>query len=96
MNEPNQPAAPRTAVSLNDILAKVRRATYTVLPDTTTTVCQLHMENGYVILGTSACVDPAKFNKALGEKYAYEDAINKAWPLEGYLLAEEIFQRSKA
>lgn len=94
MNEPNQPQPQRTAVSLNDILAKVKKATYTVLPDTTTTVCQLHMKNGYVILGTSACVDPAKFNKALGEKYAYEDAINKAWPLEGYLLAEEIYWRN--
>lgn len=83
----------RTAVSLNDIHAKVKKTTYTVLPDTTTTVCQLHMENGFVILGTSGCVDPAKFNKALGEKYAYEKAIDKAWELEGYLLAEEIFRR---
>ena len=86
----------RTAVSLNDIQAKVKKTVYTVLPDTTTTVCQLFMENGYVILGTSACVDPKKFNVALGEKYAYEDAVNKAWPLEGYLLAEEIFQRKGA
>ena len=83
----------RTAVSLNDIQAKVQKTVYTVLPETTTTVCQLFMENGYLILGTSACVDPAKYNQALGEKYAYEDAINKAWPLEGYLLAEEIFRR---
>ena len=86
----------RTNVSLNDIQAKIQKTVYTVLPDTTTTVCQLVMENGYVILGTSACVDPAKFNKALGEKYAYENAITNAWPLEGYLLAEEIFNRSKA
>jgi len=86
----------RTAVTLPDMQAKVQKTVYTVLPDTTTTICQLFMENGYVILGTSACVDPSKFNKALGEKYAYEDAINKAWPLEGYLLAEEIFQRGKA
>ena len=86
----------RTAVSLNDIQAKVKKTTYTILPDTTTTVCQIHMENGYVILGTSACVDPSKFNQALGEKYAYEDAVNKAWPLEGYLLAEEIFKRKAA
>ena len=92
MNTPETPKH-RTSVSLNDIQTKVKKTVYTVLPDTTTTVCQLFMENGYVILGTSACVDPAKYNKALGEKYAYEDAINKAWPLEGYLLAEEIFRR---
>jgi hypothetical protein len=86
----------RTTVTLQYIQSRVKKTTYTVLPDTTTTVCQLHMENGYVIMGTSACVDQAKYNQALGEKYAYEDAINKAWPLEGYLLAEEIYQRGKA
>lgn len=92
MHDVTQKPAMRKTVSLQDIQAKVKKTVYTILPDTTTTVCQLFMENGYVILGTSACVDPAKFNKATGEKYAYEDAINKAWPLEGYLLSEEIFK----
>lgn len=91
MNTP-ETKTQRKSVSLNDIQDKVKKTTFTVLPDTTTTICQLHMENGYVILGTSACVDSAKFNQGLGEQYAYEDAINKAWPLEGYLLAEEIFK----
>lgn len=95
MNHPETPQH-RTTVTLEHILSRVKKTTYTVLPDTTTTVCQLHMENGYVIMGTSACVDPTKYNQALGEKYAHEDAANKAWPLEGYLLAEEIFNRSKA
>lgn len=82
----------RTSVSINDILSKVKRTVYTVLSDDKTTVCQLFMENGYVIIGTSACVNKANYNQALGEKYAYEDAINKAWPLEGYLLAQQLFE----
>lgn len=77
-----------TAVTLNDMMAKVEKTVYTVLPDTTTTICQLVMRNGYSVLGTSACVDKTNYNRALGEKYSYEDAINKLWPLEGYLLAE--------
>ena len=48
------------------------------------------MVNGYVVLGTSACADPAMFNKALGEQYSYADAIKQLWPLEGYLLREEL------
>ena len=84
-----------TSVTLDDMQKKVKKTTYTVLPDTTTTICQLHLESGFVVLGTSACVDPSKYNQALGEKYAYEDAINKMWPLEGYLLSEKIYQRSK-
>jgi hypothetical protein len=86
----------RTTVTLNYMQDRVKKTVYTILPDTTTTVCQLFMENGFVILGASGCVDPAKFNVALGEKYAYEKAIDKAWELEGYLLAEELYQRSKA
>lgn len=75
-------------VSFPDMLKRIVKTVYTVLPDSTTTVCQLHMVNGYVVLGFSACVEPSNYNRALGEKYAYEDAINKLWPLEGYLLAE--------
>ena len=86
----------RTSVSLNDIESKVTRTVFSVLPDTTTTICQLFMENGYVILGMSACVDKTKYNQALGEKYSYEDAINKAWPLEGYLLAQQMYEEAKA
>jgi hypothetical protein len=82
----------RTTVTLDHMLSKVTKTEYTLLPDTTTTICQLFINNGYVILGTSACVDKSKYNKMLGEKYAYEDAINKMWPLEGYLLAEELFK----
>jgi hypothetical protein len=95
MNDVNQPEQLPTAVTLQDIQARVASVVYTVLPDTTTTLCQLRMVNGYTILGTSACVDPTKYNQALGEKYAYEDAINKAWPLEGYLLAERRYQSTK-
>lgn len=85
----------RTSVCITDIENKIKQVVFSVLPDTTTTICQLFMENGYVILGTSACVDKTKYNKALGDKYAYEDAINKAWPLEGYLLAQERFEYAK-
>ena len=86
----------RTKVSLPDMLNKVKRAEYVVLPDRRTTICILTMENGYTVRGESSCVSIENFNTALGEKYAYEKAVDNLWPLEGYLLAEEIFQRSKA
>ena len=92
MNDINQPEQLPASVTLQGIINKVQKTTYTLLPDGKTTICQLHMENGYTINGHSACVDPTKYNQALGEKYAYEDAINKAWPLEGYLLAERRYQ----
>jgi hypothetical protein len=84
-----------SSVTLTDITARVIETIYSVLPGTTTTICQLRMVNNYTVLGTSACVDPTKYNQALGEKYAYEDAINKCWPLEGYLLAERRYQSTQ-
>jgi hypothetical protein len=95
MQDVNKPEPLPTSVTLNSIQNKVQKTTYTLLPDGKTTICQLHMENGYTINGHSACVDPTQYNQALGEKYSYEDAINKAWPLEGYLLAERRYQSNK-
>ena len=86
----------RTTVTLNGIMDKVKTVTYTLLPNGRTTICQLTLENGFTVEGMSACVDVANYNKAMGEKYAYEDAINNVWKFEGYLLAEELYQRSKA
>lgn len=82
-------------VSLSDMMEKVKSTTYTLLPNGKTTICQMVLENGFSIEGQSACVDPKNYNQALGEKYAFENAIDKMWPLEGYLLAEKIYQQSK-
>jgi len=90
MNHPNLEIR-RTRVTLSDIQDKIKHVSYAVLPETTTTLCVMTMKNGYVVLGTSACADPSMFNKAVGEQYSYGDAIEKLWPLEGYLLREEMF-----
>ena len=89
MNYPNTEPR-RTKVTLPYMEGRVKHVSYAVLPETTTTICVMTMVNGYVVLGTSACADPAMFNKALGEQYSYADAIKHLWPLEGYLLREEL------
>jgi hypothetical protein len=81
-----------TAVSASDIHARIKATAYHLLPGTTTTICQITLVNGFTVLGQSACVDPTKYNQALGEKYSFEDAFNKIWPLEGYLLTERRYQ----
>jgi len=78
-------------VTLEGIKSKIRAECYIVLPDGRTTICQLTLQNGYTINGTSACVDPAEFDRDAGRKYAFESAVSKIWPLEGYLLAERLF-----
>lgn len=70
---------------------KIRETRFVVIEGTTLTICILTLENGFSVRGESACVDPAHFNQEKGEKNAYEDAFRKLWPLEGYLLAEEMY-----
>lgn len=65
-----------------------------VFEGTTLTVCALTLKNGFTVTGESAAADPANFNKEIGEKIAYENARNKIWALEGYLLRQKLFEKS--
>lgn len=85
-------AMPYPKVTLDRIKSKIDVVGYTVLENSTVTICNITMKNGFSIRGESACVDPRNFDKAVGQKYAYEDAISKIWVLEGYLLKEEIYR----
>lgn len=81
-------------VSLESITERIATVEYlrpTLLQHVTLAVITL--ENGYVVTGESAPADPDNFNEDLGKKFAYENAIRKIWPLEGYLLAEKLWRR---
>ena len=78
----------------SDIDAKIKDAKFTILEDGRTTICNLYLENGFTVRGESSCVSKDNFNKDIGEQIALENAKNKVWELEGYLLAEDI-HRSK-
>lgn len=56
------------------------------------TICILSLENGFTVTGESACASPENFDRIIGQKIAYENARNKIWQLEGYLLKEKLFQ----
>lgn len=56
-----------------------------------TTICCLTLKNGFEVVGFSACVDPNNFNKQMGEEFAYANAFNKLWELEGYKLQSELY-----
>lgn len=59
------------------------------------TTCVLVLDNGFTITGKSTCVDPAIYDEALGQKYAYEDAVDKVWELEGYVLANQMKEQAE-
>jgi hypothetical protein len=59
------------------------------------THCTLILENGFEVTGESACVDPANYDKVIGESIAFENAFEKIWAVEGYLLQEKLYSEKK-
>lgn len=85
-------AAGKTAPRLTpaDIDAVIAGEAFHVFPGTTLTVCALTLRNGYVVTGESSAASPANFDPEIGRRIARDNARNKIWGLEGYLLRERL------
>jgi hypothetical protein len=80
----------KTSIDKPYIISRMKDVSYFVIPGTTCTICNITMANGFGVRGESACVDPRNFDEAIGRGIAYENAFDKLWQLEGYLLAERL------
>jgi len=60
----------------------------------TLTVCVLTLKNGFTVTGESACVSAENYDQVIGEKVAFDNAKDKIWTLEGYLLKELLYINS--
>jgi hypothetical protein len=80
----------------DDITRAIAGAQYHVFPGSQLTVCCLTLRNGFTVTGESACVDPANFSAEIGRKVAYDNARQKIWALEGYLLKEVWCQKASS
>jgi hypothetical protein len=88
----SEPTAPLTleAFSEDPNLWKTRAAPLNLL-----TFCVLVLRNGFTVTGQSACASPENFNAEIGRRIAREDAIRQMWPLMGYQLKEQLYQRTQ-
>ena len=59
------------------------------------TFCVLVLKNGFTVTGESACASPENFDAEIGKKIAYDNAREKIWLLEGYLLKEKLNHQIK-
>lgn len=81
-------SAPRlTPAHIDDQI--VSEAFY-VFPGTSLTVCALTLRNGYQVTGESASASVENFDEEIGRKIARDNARNKIWGLEGYLLRSKL------
>lgn len=70
--------------------AQITGEAFYVFPGTTMTVCCLTLRNGFQVIGESAAASPENFNAEIGQKIARDNARNKIWALEGYLLRSRL------
>lgn len=56
------------------------------------TICVLVLRNGFTVTGESACASPENYDEALGRQIARRHAVEKMWPLYGFMLRERLSQ----
>jgi len=54
------------------------------------TFCVLVLKNGFTVTDESACASPENFDAQIGCELARQNARQKIWALEGYLLKERL------
>lgn len=82
--------APRLTPELID--AQIKYVEYWRVPNTTTTVCAMVLQNNFTIIGQSAAASMANFDEEIGKQIAYQDAREQIWKLEGYVLKNKLME----
>ena len=60
------------------------------------TVVTMKLENGFIMTESSACVDPANYDKKLGVALCKQHIENRLWELEGYALQKSLYERESS
>lgn len=76
----------------DDIDAVIAKVDYHLFDDTTLTVCCITLKNGFIVTGESVSADPQNFNPVIGKDIAYNNARDKIWQFENYLLKQQLHQ----
>lgn len=83
-------------ITSDDVDSTIAKVDYHVFPNTTLTVCCITLVNGFTVTGESASASPENFNKSIGEDIAFNNARDKIWQLEGYLLKQHLHQQKES
>jgi len=60
------------------------------------TFCVLVLQNGYTVVGKSACAAPENFDREMGARIARQDALHQVWGLMGYELRSKLVAMAAA
>ena len=82
--------APRLNPGVID--ATIMGCTFTKLPSGKKMVCEITLRNGFTVTGESSTVSKENFDEEIGKKISFENARDKIWMLEGYLLQQKLYE----
>lgn len=79
-----------------DLVASSKQTT--PIPDSLKllTICVMVLKNGFTVVGKSACASPENYNADIGKDVAWRDAKEQIWPLEGYLLKQNLYEQKQS
>lgn len=72
---------------VRDLIANAHIEVFTVFGNCTVVVLQL--PNGFTVVESSGCIDPANYSEEIGKEICLKRIEDKIWMLEGYVGANE-------
>lgn len=60
------------------------------------TVVAVRMKNGFTLMESTACVDPANYSEEIGKQICLEKIEDKVWHLLGYALQDKVHKEKQA
>ena len=82
----------KNKLTLNDIEDAIIAQQFLQPEGTVLTICVLTLENGFNVVGHSACIDPVNFDAEIGRRVARQRAVDQVWALEGYRLKQALHE----
>lgn len=77
-----------TREQVNELMINAEYQVTTAFDKTVIVACKL--PNGFVIVESSSCVDPANFDAKVGQEICEERIEGRIWELEGYLKQNQL------
>lgn len=78
-----------TQAVVDELMESCDIAVTTAFDKCTIVACKL--PNGFVIVESSSCVDPANYDEDMGVDICMKNIERKLWELEGYLLQNQLY-----
>lgn len=78
-----------TEEHIEEIMSHSKVTVQTLFDKCTVVACQL--PSGFVIVESSACVDPANYDVDMGTEICMKRIVDKVWELEGYRLQADLY-----